>query len=38
MTVTPTNQNAPAGISAVRAAASEGEEPTTQQRKRVPNV
>jgi len=29
MTVTPTNQNAPAGISAVRAAASEGEEPTT---------
>ncbi len=29
MTVTPNNQNAPAGISAVRAAASEGEEPTT---------
>jgi len=29
VTVTPNNQNAPAGISAVRAAASEGEEPTT---------
>ena len=38
MTVTPNSQNAPAGISAVRAAASEGEEPTIQQRKRVPNV
>jgi len=29
VTVTPNHQNAPAGISAVRAAASEGEEPTT---------
>jgi len=29
VTVTPNNRNAPAGISAVRAAASEGEEPTT---------
>jgi len=36
MTVTPTNQNAPAGISAVRAAASEGEEPTTHKGREYP--
>ncbi len=36
MTVTPNNQNAPAGISAVRAAASEGEEPTTHKGREYP--
>jgi hypothetical protein len=36
MTVTPNNQNAPAGISAVRAAACEGEEPTTHKGREYP--
>jgi len=36
VTVTPNNQNAPAGISAVRAAASEGEEPTTHKGREYP--
>ena len=36
MTVTPNNQNALAGISAVRAAASEGEEPTTHEGRENP--
>jgi len=36
MTTTPNNQNAPAGISAVRAAASEGEDPTTHKGREYP--